>query len=187
MIYELCYSILKSYFDTGSVKGTLVAACLKTLQAFLNWIPLGYIFLTDLLEILLKFIDTATYRSLSIRCLAEVASISITDIPIDEAAKIKQKAFQMFTSFLVKLNGIIPPEISFTNERTKLFELGGNHLPMFDNLCEVSYPQISLILTYSCFFSLSQRFSPSFLRGFSNHILDGLSHLQTIHRILSNP
>lgn len=146
-IYELCHTILKSHFEQ-QVKGSLVAACLKTLLAFLSWIPLGYIFLTDLLEILLKFVDTAAYRSLAIRCLAEIASLGIEDLQGDDAAKIKQKAFQMFTTFLFKLSNIIPAEVPLSIERAKLVGQQGNNLPMFDNLCQVLHLVFLFPLTH---------------------------------------
>lgn len=44
-IYELClYVLQQSVSNPGALKTSLIRECLKTLQSFLSWIPLGYIF-----------------------------------------------------------------------------------------------------------------------------------------------
>lgn len=44
-IFQLCHSILQS-----ATKTTLLKTTLETLLRFLNWIPLGYIFETDIID-----------------------------------------------------------------------------------------------------------------------------------------
>ncbi|CAE8663043.1 unnamed protein product, partial [Polarella glacialis] len=63
-IYELCDFILKSHVaQPGSVKTSLVSTTLNTLANFLEWIPLGYVFETDLIQTLLvHFWDPLEYR-----------------------------------------------------------------------------------------------------------------------------
>lgn len=46
-IFRLCKEILES-----ATKPSLIKATLETLLRFLSWIPLGYIFETDLLQLL---------------------------------------------------------------------------------------------------------------------------------------
>jgi len=45
LIYQLCEVIL-----TNSQKPSLLKATLETLLRFLNWIPIGYIFQTKMIE-----------------------------------------------------------------------------------------------------------------------------------------
>lgn len=47
-VYELCHLVLQS-----ATKSSLIKATLETLLRFLNWIPLGYIFETDLIDMLI--------------------------------------------------------------------------------------------------------------------------------------
>jgi len=57
-IFQLCEFILNA-----SEKESLLVATLQTLQRFLTWIPLGYIFETPLLSLLItKFFPVAAYR-----------------------------------------------------------------------------------------------------------------------------
>ena len=46
-IFQLCFDILNH-----AQKASLIKATLETLLKFLNWIPLGYIFETDLIKLL---------------------------------------------------------------------------------------------------------------------------------------
>lgn len=57
-IFQLCEFVL-----TVSVKPSLLMATLETLQRFLTWIPLGYIFETPIVSVLIsKFFPTAAFR-----------------------------------------------------------------------------------------------------------------------------
>lgn len=49
--FTLCYAVLMQEHSTSA---NLVLATLETLLKFLNWIPLGYIFETDLIDSLIK-------------------------------------------------------------------------------------------------------------------------------------
>lgn len=76
-IYELCDFILKTHISNpGSVKSGLLRTTLATLANFLDWIPLGYIFETDLISTLLvHFWDPLEYRIECVRCLNEIACL----------------------------------------------------------------------------------------------------------------
>eukprot|EP00931_Biecheleriopsis_adriatica_P036987 TRINITY_DN21233_c2_g1_i1.p1 TRINITY_DN21233_c2_g1~~TRINITY_DN21233_c2_g1_i1.p1 ORF type:complete len:1101 (-),score=267.98 TRINITY_DN21233_c2_g1_i1:68-3370(-) len=76
-IYELCNFILKSHVSSpGSVKTSLIVTTLSTLSNFLEWIALGYVFETDLIQMLLcTFWDPLEYRIECTKCLNEIACL----------------------------------------------------------------------------------------------------------------
>jgi len=76
-IYELCNFIFKSHVSSpGTVKTSLLTTTLSTLSNFLEWIPLGYIFETDLIQTLLvHFWDPLEYRIECAKCLNEIACL----------------------------------------------------------------------------------------------------------------
>ena len=46
---------------------------------FLNWIPLGYIFETKLIETLIfKFFSVPLFRNITLKCLTEIAAVSVS-------------------------------------------------------------------------------------------------------------
>jgi len=55
-----------------------MSTCLETLYSFLSWIPLGYIFFTDLIDIILYFIDFPQFRDNAIKCLNEIVILPIS-------------------------------------------------------------------------------------------------------------
>lgn len=60
-IFQLCEFILGA-----SNKSSLISATLLTLQRFITWIPLGYVFETSLVSnLLIKFLPVAAFRSVS--------------------------------------------------------------------------------------------------------------------------
>mmetsp|Transcript_13038 Transcript_13038/g.37523 ORF Transcript_13038/g.37523 Transcript_13038/m.37523 type:complete len:1117 (-) Transcript_13038:31-3381(-) len=76
-IYELCNFVFKSHIASpGTIKTSLITTTLSTLSNFLEWIPLGYIFETDLIEMLLmQFWDPLEYRIECTKCLNEIACL----------------------------------------------------------------------------------------------------------------
>merc|ERR1719271_2189784 len=76
-IYELCNFIFQNHIAApGSVKPSLLRATLDTMSRYLTWIPLGYIFETQLIPILLThFWDPLEYRLECIKCLNEIACL----------------------------------------------------------------------------------------------------------------
>merc|ERR1719326_1667836 len=77
-IYELCDFIFKSHINSpGSVRPSLLSTTLATLANFLNWIPLGYIFETDLIQTLLVYFwDPLEHRIECVKCLNEIACLT---------------------------------------------------------------------------------------------------------------
>jgi exportin-1 len=55
-VFQLCDEVLHRADSTS-----LILATLETLLRFLNWVPLGYIFETDLLELLCTRVRGWTY------------------------------------------------------------------------------------------------------------------------------
>jgi exportin-1 len=80
-IFELCQFVInQSIENPASIKQTLIRQCLKTLQTFLSWIPLGYIFQTDLVEnILRNLIAPPSTRLEAIKLFTEISQVSLED------------------------------------------------------------------------------------------------------------
>ena len=56
----------------ASTRATLIRATLETLHAYLSWVPLAYIFESNLVEVLLKLFPQPPYRNTALQCLTEV-------------------------------------------------------------------------------------------------------------------
>ncbi|CAB1100876.1 unnamed protein product [Ectocarpus sp. CCAP 1310/34] len=81
-IYELCEFILDR-----SQKASLLNGTLQTLQRFLTWIPLGYIFERQLIELIVgqvacyasalltKYFPETAFRTSALECLTEIAGL----------------------------------------------------------------------------------------------------------------
>ena len=99
-IFKLCDEVLRS-----ADSATLLKTTLETLLRFLNWIPLGYIFETDIVDIIrTKYLIPQETRNIAMKCLTEIASLSIppTFNNYDE------KLVQMFTETLTTVSEILP-------------------------------------------------------------------------------
>ena len=73
-VFQLCQFVMDN-----SQNAPLVGATLETLLRFLNWIPLGYIFETKLIETLIfKFFNVPMFRNVTLKCLTEVAAVSVS-------------------------------------------------------------------------------------------------------------
>lgn len=98
IIYQLCEYILDN-----SQKASLLHVTLQTLLRFLNWIPLGYIFETKMMDTLLfKFFPVPLFRSIALECLSEIASLN--------APNYDPHFVRLFNEFMSQLRKIIPPE-----------------------------------------------------------------------------
>lgn len=70
-IFKLCYEVLDK-----TTKPSLIIATLNALLKYIHWIPLNYIFQTDLLLLLTdKFLQPADTRSVTLKCLTEVSGL----------------------------------------------------------------------------------------------------------------
>lgn len=102
LIYQLCDYILRN-----SGKPSLINATLETLLRFLNWIPIGYIFQTKMIELLLfKFFVVAPFQNVTLKCLTEISGIHIGD-------QQNQVFIQLFACFMPQLKNTLPPTTNF--------------------------------------------------------------------------
>lgn len=99
-IYQLCEFVLKH-----SQRPSLLRVTLRTLQRFLTWIPLGFIFQTPLIDILVnKFFPEPVFRNEALDCLSEIGTLTDLDPQYDPLFR------QLFAGFLVRLSDIFSPE-----------------------------------------------------------------------------
>ncbi|KAG0256031.1 Karyopherin transporter [Mortierella polycephala] len=124
-IFQLCSEVLEK-----ANKPSLIKATLNTLLRFLNWIPLGYIFETNLVENLRsRFLDVPQFRNVTLRCLTEIGSLSV-------AADYNDKFVILFNIVMTSVAKTIP--------------IGGNIAKMYENASddEQQYIQsLALFLT----------------------------------------
>ncbi|KAM9917097.1 hypothetical protein OXX59_009566 [Metschnikowia pulcherrima] len=70
-IFKLCYEVLDK-----TTKTSLVTATLNALLKYIHWIPLNYLFQTDILALFTnKFLAPPDTRALTLKCLTEVSSL----------------------------------------------------------------------------------------------------------------
>ena len=99
-IYSLCEYVL-----ANSKTPSLLKATLEALHRFLSWIPEGYIFGTDMLNILLgTFLPEEQFRIMTVNCLIEIAQIPADDTHRD-------KFQQLFVLFMEQLSAILPAHL----------------------------------------------------------------------------
>ncbi|CAD6447336.1 3cf91643-370b-4ea9-92d5-44012d85a9ba [Sclerotinia trifoliorum] len=98
-IFQLCNEVLNS-----ATQESLIKATLETLLRFFNWIPLGYIFETTVIDTLReRFLEMPEFRNVTLKCLTEIGGLQTgTGNNYDE------KLVQMFTEVLTTISKIIP-------------------------------------------------------------------------------
>ncbi|KAF7371257.1 hypothetical protein MSAN_00761500 [Mycena sanguinolenta] len=97
-IFKLCCEVLKD-----ANKSSLIKATLETLLRFLNWIPLGYIFETQVIDLLLtRFLEPVDFRNVTLKCLAEIAALEV-------GPEYDQKFVILFAMVMAAVNRMIPP------------------------------------------------------------------------------
>ncbi|THH07436.1 hypothetical protein EW145_g3385 [Phellinidium pouzarii] len=97
-IFKLCLEVLEEAQKTQLIKATL-----ETLLRFLNWIPLGYIFETTIIDLLMtRFLEVAEFRNVTLKCLAEIASLSV-------GPEYDPKFVILFAMVMTSINRMIPP------------------------------------------------------------------------------
>lgn len=94
-IFTLCKFVLEH-----SLNAALIQVTLETLLRFLNWIPLGYIFETTLIETLIfKFLSVPMFRNVTLKCLSEIAGLT--------APNYNENFATLFKDTMVQLDQII--------------------------------------------------------------------------------
>lgn len=98
-IFQLCSEVLNT-----ANQPTLVKATLETLLRFLNWIPLGYIFETPVINTLLtRFLDIPDFRNVTLKCLTEIGGLQI-----GAPYNYDERLVLMFTETLTAVSKTIP-------------------------------------------------------------------------------
>uniref|UniRef100_A0A0K2V5W1 Exportin-1 n=1 Tax=Lepeophtheirus salmonis TaxID=72036 RepID=A0A0K2V5W1_LEPSM len=97
-VFKLCEAVM-----SHSQNATLVGATLDTLLRFLNWIPLGYIFETKLIDtLILKFLSVPMFRNVTLKCLTEIATVTVPNY--DDVF------LKLFTQTMQQLEQMLPAE-----------------------------------------------------------------------------
>eukprot|EP01134_Creolimax_fragrantissima_P004030 CFRG4030T1 len=105
MIFELCMFVFENTDSTALVKSTL-----DTLLCFLSWIPIGYIFETQLIDILsMKFLGSEAFRNVTIECLTEIAGIKATS---GTEGNYSEQIMKLFTLTMKQLSVVLPSSIN---------------------------------------------------------------------------
>lgn len=100
-IFQLCQEIL-----TSANQPSLVKATLETLLRFCNWIPLGYIFETTLIDTLrTRFLEVPEFRNITLQVLTEIGGLQ-TGGPGQPTYE--EQLVKMFTEVLTTISNIIP-------------------------------------------------------------------------------
>lgn len=95
-IFHLCMFVMEN-----SNNAPLVGATLETLLRFLNWIPLGYVFETKLVHLLIfKFLNVPLFRNLTLQCLTEVSNIV--------ESKYDESFLQLIDQTILQLEQMLP-------------------------------------------------------------------------------
>lgn len=102
-VFTLCVSILEKCPSNSMVQATL-----KTLQRFLTWIPVGYVFETNITELLSEnFLSIEVYRVITLQCLTEISQIQVeTNDP-----SYNEKLVKMFCSTMRHINTVLSLEL----------------------------------------------------------------------------
>lgn len=99
-IFQLCEMVLNS-----SQRPSLLNVTLQTLQRFLTWIPLGYIFETSLINLLTtKFFPVPLFRNAAVECLTEIAGLS------EHPPEYDPVFIQLYMTFMTQLDQIVQPD-----------------------------------------------------------------------------
>lgn len=104
-IFQLCQEVLNTADSPSLIKATL-----ETLLRFCNWIPLGYIFETPLIDTLrTRFLPVPEFRNVALQCLTEIGGLQ-TGGP-GSPNSYDEQLVKMFTEVLKEITTIIPIEL----------------------------------------------------------------------------
>ncbi len=97
-VFQLCSEVLEK-----AQKPSLIKATLETMLRFLNWIPLGYIFETNVIDNLIgRFLEVTEFRNVTLKCLSEIANLNV-------GAEYDAKFVVLFNMVMTSVNRMIPP------------------------------------------------------------------------------
>ncbi|CAJ0961986.1 unnamed protein product, partial [Mesorhabditis belari] len=100
-VFQLCMTILEKCPAPSMVEATL-----KTLHRFLSWIPVGYVFETNITQLLSEnFLSLEMFRVVTLQCLTEVALINVAN-----TNDYNDKLRLMFCATMKEISQLIPPD-----------------------------------------------------------------------------
>ena len=109
-IYQLCSEVLNTANQSSLVKATL-----ETLLRFLNWIPLGFIFETPIIDTLrTRFLEVPEFRNITLKCLTEIGGLQI-----GSNSEYDTKLVNMFTEVMTTVAKIIPLSVNLRDSYEK--------------------------------------------------------------------
>ncbi|KJH51548.1 Importin-beta protein [Dictyocaulus viviparus] len=98
-VFTLCITILEK-----CPANSIVEATLKTLHRFLSWIPVGYVFETNITQLLSEnFLSLEVYRVVTLQCLTEISMIQIET----EDNSYKDKLCAMFCATIKEIGSLL--------------------------------------------------------------------------------
>ncbi|CAD6189633.1 unnamed protein product [Caenorhabditis auriculariae] len=100
-VFTLCLTILEKCPSNSMVQATL-----KTLHRFLTWIPVGYVFETNITEILSEnFLSLEVYRVVTLQCLTEISQIAV-----EHSDRVySSKLINMFVATMKEISRLVEP------------------------------------------------------------------------------
>uniref|UniRef100_A0A7S1TC72 Exportin-1 n=1 Tax=Compsopogon caeruleus TaxID=31354 RepID=A0A7S1TC72_9RHOD len=101
LVFQLCQYVFGLAPELRDSNPSLLVATLRTLERFLSWIPLGYIFETQLIETLTSFILQPQLRKSALRCLVEIGSLSV-------GYEYDGRFIVLYMSFMTNLLSVLP-------------------------------------------------------------------------------
>uniref|UniRef100_A0A7S0WF70 Importin N-terminal domain-containing protein n=1 Tax=Chlamydomonas leiostraca TaxID=1034604 RepID=A0A7S0WF70_9CHLO len=100
LIHELCVFVL-----CNTRKPDLIRATLDTLAVYLTWVPLGYIFESNLLQILLQLFPQPNFRNVALQCLTEVGMLVM-------GPEFNSQFETFYKIFMQQLAAVVPPTVN---------------------------------------------------------------------------
>lgn len=145
VIFQLCeFVINESINNPGNIKQTLIRQCLKTLQAFLSWIPSGYIFQTELIEnILRNLIQPTSTRLEAIKLFTEVSQVDLSKEEEAYRNGFKEKICMFYCVFIEQIASVTKGR-DLRQEYQSL--VGGKQQGNFEYFCKQVCLAISSVL-----------------------------------------
>lgn len=107
LIHELCVFVL-----CNTRKSDLIRATLDTLSVYLTWVPLGYIFESNLLQMLLQLFPQPAYRNVALQCLTEIGSLVM-------ATEYNHHFESVYKVFMMQLQQVVPANVNIPDAYDK--------------------------------------------------------------------
>ncbi|GAA5943651.1 hypothetical protein JCM10213_008936 [Rhodosporidiobolus nylandii] len=97
-VFSLCVEVLEK-----ADKPSLIKVTLEAMLRFLNWIPLGYIFETPVIDHLItRFLEVPEFRNVTLKCLSEIGGLQI-------GPEYNSKFIILFNMVMTSVNKMVPP------------------------------------------------------------------------------